>query len=154
MGSCGRYELQVPGWLQGVPGVARQALVACSTHDLELFLARRPCAPSTTAWELAILQTLFRYLHEHLGVVGSNPAKVLVKPKINNEQPRPVPDDTWLKVWAAPLFDDERVMLGLGYFVGLRRAEIVGLRVDQFIDVPAPLITGVLRKGGKRQGMR
>ncbi len=68
-------------------------LVACSTHDLELFLARRPCAPATTAWELAILQTLFRFLHEHLGVIGSNPSKVLVKPKINNEQPKPVPDD-------------------------------------------------------------
>jgi hypothetical protein len=30
-------------------------LVACSTHDLGLFLARRTCAAATTAWELAIL---------------------------------------------------------------------------------------------------
>lgn len=131
-----------------------QSLVALGTHDLELFLGRRPAAPSTTAWEVAILRTLFTFLHEHLGVIGSNPAKRLVKPKVDNDNPKPVPDELWKRVWASPLFDDERVALGLAYFCGLRRHEVTGLKVHQFVDVPAPFIHGVKRKGGKKQGVR
>ena len=114
-GTCYKYRNGYRVFLEW----ADKPIAAMGTHDLELFLARRPAAPSTTAWELAILQTLYRFLHEHLGVVGSNPAKVLVKPRVHNEAPKPVGDDLWRRVWAAPLLDDERVALGLGYFVGL-----------------------------------
>jgi site-specific recombinase XerD len=109
-GTCYKYRQgyqTLLAWLD-------KPLTAATTHDLELFLNRRPAAPSTTAWELAILRTLFRFLHEHLGLIGSNPAKRLVKPKVNNENPKPVPDELWREVWASPLHDDERVALGLG----------------------------------------
>jgi integrase len=150
-GTCYKYR---QGYATLLGWCGDRTLTALSTHDLELFLGRRPAAPSTTAWEVAILRTLFTYLHEHLGVIGSNPAKRLVKPKVDNDNPKPVPDDLWRQVWAAPLFDDERVAMGLAYFCSLRRWEVTGLRVDQFLDVPAPFIQGVKRKGGKRQGIR
>lgn len=155
-GTCYKYR---QGYATLLQWCGDRNLVALSTHDLELYLARQrpsgvPAAPSTTAWELATLRTLFTYLHEHLGVIGSNPAKRLVKPKVDNDNPKPVPDELWKLVWAAPLFDDERVALGLGYFCGLRRHEVTGLHVSQFVDVPAPFIHGVKRKGGKKQGIR
>lgn len=150
-GTCYKYR---QGYSTLLQWCGDRQLVALSTHDLELFLGRRPAAPSTTAWELAILRTLFTFLHEHLGVIGSNPAKRLVKPKVDNDNPKPVSEELWRQVWAAPLFDDERVALGLAYFCGLRRHEVTGLRVDQFVDVPAPFIHGVKRKGGKKQGIR
>jgi integrase len=61
----------------------------------------------------------------------SNPAVLAGRPKVRNRNPRPVPMELWLAVWTHELPDDARVALGLGYFCGLRREELVRLTRGQ-----------------------
>lgn len=57
---------------------------------------------------------------EHARVVTA------VTPKIPDRAPRPIEDAVWVRLWTADhLTPQDRLWLGLGYFAGLRRFEIV-----------------------------
>lgn len=66
-------------------------------------------------------------------------------PTLKAKQPRPLKDGTWLKAWHADMPNGLRTAIGLGFFCGLRRAEIVSLTVDQLTD---RRIVEFVRKGG------
>lgn len=142
------------GWVGSRP------LGKLSTGDLNDYVSRdrdRVLVPSDALLkrEIMELRSLFRVLHEQLEMVPRNPAVRLVAPRLDNEAPKPVAADVWRSTWqSGVLSDDEMVALGLAFFCGLRRQEITGLGVDQFVTLPAPLIVGVKRKGGKKQGYR
>lgn len=129
-----------------------------TVQDLHAFCARVRtrggplAADATVARDVAMLRAFWRWLHEIAEAVPRNVGAKLVAPTVHNEDPHPVPVDVWKRLWFANLPDGERVAYGLAYFCGLRRAEVTSLRPDQFTDIPAPLITSVLRKGGKRTG--
>ena len=104
--------------------------------DVEAFTARprrtgRPAANATVRNEQAVIASLYRWGEARLGW-SHNPAVLAGRPKVHNVQPRPVEDDLWLSVWThESLRTDARVALGLGYFAGLRREELIRLRVGQ-----------------------
>ena len=86
---------------------------------------------ATVANDLAVIGSMYRWGITRLGW-PRNPAALAGKPTVHNRQPRPVDDDDWLRVWSNPrLEDDARVVLGLGYFCGLRRAEMTSLHASQ-----------------------
>jgi integrase len=110
-------------------------------------------APASVRKDLAALRALFKYMGTRGLIEGADPTVLLLEdaPKVHNEQPKPIPLADWRRVWFADLDDPSRVLLGLGCFVGLRRAEIASLSPSQVTSDPARLL-GVKRKGGKRQG--
>lgn len=118
---------------------------------LEAFVHRprrygRVGAPATQAKDVAILRAMYQYLVDR-GLVARNPAALLHAPPVHNQNPRPIPDDDWIKLWAAARPGAERVFLGLGFFVGLRRREICELRPEQVFLASGSLVD-FKRKGG------
>jgi integrase len=55
-----------------------------------------------------------------------------ISPKTPNRTPNPIPDDIWRQAWLSELTPDDRLWLGLGYFIGLRRYEIVTVSPQAF----------------------
>jgi integrase len=103
--------------------------------------------PASRAKDAAVLSSFFKYLHSR-GHIVRNPAELLVTAAVHNENPKPVPMETWRRVWECDrLPDDARVVLGLGFFVGLRRFEITELQ-PRHVSVPAQRLVGFVRKGG------
>lgn len=119
-------------------------------EDVEAFTARprrgarSQAAPATVANEVAVLGSLYRWGMARLHW-PENPAALAGRPKVHNRQPRPVDDDVWLTVWKSDLGLDARVALGLGYYCGLRRAEITSLHGNQ---VWGGALVNFKRKGG------
>ncbi|MEQ8715983.1 MAG: tyrosine-type recombinase/integrase [Acidimicrobiales bacterium] len=109
-------------------------------------------APATRARDVTVIRSFYKYLQDR-GHIGHNPAALLTAPKITNTHPKAIPDDMWRAVWAHPSLDDtERVVLGLGYFCGLRRAEIVNLRPGH-VDLDSGRLIDFPRKGALRDVM-
>lgn len=107
----------------------------------------RPAADATVAKEVAILRALYKHLHAR-GSIERNPSLLLIGPTVRNEQPRSIADDVWLHVWGSKRLPAEgRVVLGLGYFLGLRRSEIVAL-APRHLSRPSRMLIGFTRKGG------
>jgi integrase/recombinase XerC len=107
----------------------------------------RQGAPATKAKDVAVVRSLFDYLEGHR-VVSINPARMLHGPKVHNVLPRPVPEETWVQVWSHPsLTEEAKVVYGLGFFCGLRRAEMANLEVDQ-VSVLSRQLMNFKRKGG------
>jgi integrase len=127
--------------------------VRCVDHQtMEAFTMRarlrrgrgRTGAPATRKKEVAILRAFYAWLESTQRVTRS-PARMLHGPTVHNVNPKPVPEDQWRSVWLSDLPDGMRVALGLGYFCGLRRAEVVALRADQ---ITSTSIVNFTRKGG------
>lgn len=139
------YHRIVGLWIEFMP----TAISERTSEDVEAFTSRprrtgRPAAPATVANEVAILGSFYKWGIARLGWLD-NPATLAARPKVHNRQPRPVDDETWMRLWNSRLTAEARVALGLGYFAGLRRAEIVALRGNQ---VWGRSIVNFTRKGG------
>lgn len=107
-----------------------------TTEEIERWLNRprsgrgagRAGAPATISKEVSLLRGLYRYALAREWIT-SDPTGLLYAPTPKNVHPNPVPDDVWIPLWASQTLSDEaRMVLGLGYFCGLRRAEIAALR--------------------------
>jgi site-specific recombinase XerD len=104
-----------------------RSLTSLRLKDLESFLARRPAGVNTRHRETATLSSFYGWLY-HRGQVRTNPTVMLHSPTIPRREPRPISDQVWAKVWQEQAGHlDRQVALGLGYWCGLRRAEIVSL---------------------------
>ncbi len=103
--------------------------------------------PATRVKDIALLRSMFGYLKAR-GYIDSDPTVLLGGPTVRNSKPHPVDPQKWESLWANPsLTDQARVVLGLGFFVGLRRAEMVALTPDQ-VDVRGGRLVHFVRKGG------
>lgn len=104
---------------------------------------------STVKVRLAAVKGLHEWAAAHdrgLRTVGLAQA-----PKQPQRNPKPVPDDVWVHLWSQPMPDTDRLLLGLGYYGGLRRSEIVTLRpVD--CDCGRGMVT-VIGKGDKERAV-
>jgi site-specific recombinase XerD len=146
-GTLEKYGRLARAWASFLP----TNLADRTPEDVEAFTARHrrggaAAAPATVANELAVLGSFYRWGQARLGW-GSNPAVLAGRPKVHNRQPRPVDDDTWLHVWTQPMRDRARVALGLGYFLGLRRAEMIGLMAGQVWN--GALVNFTRKNGGE-----
>lgn len=132
-----------------LPWVGDMDVAAVTRMEIESFLERphlrvaRP-KPATVKREVSTLRAFFQFCEDE-GLVEKSPARGVHAPTVHNVQPRPIPDDVWRMWWGHDLPDGLRVALGLGFFGGLRRAEIVGLRVGQ---VTNEAVVDFVRKGG------
>jgi integrase/recombinase XerD len=106
----------------------------------------KPPAASTLQGEIAILRGLWRYAIAR-GLLSEDPTVLLHSPTVRNENPKPIDDRVWEETWARSLPDEALITLGLGYFCGLRRAEITNLRGSQ-VDTRRRRLVGFTRKGG------
>jgi site-specific recombinase XerD len=132
---------------------AERPLTAVTLADLERFLLRPRTrirgprvAPGTLRREASTLRGLFEYLVAR-GHLERNPATLLVAPRRPKKEPHVIADELWNEVWAAELGDSDRVLLGLGFFCGLRRAEMTCLRTAQ-VDLGSRQLVRFERKGG------
>ena len=102
---------------------------------------------STRSRELATLRSLYKFLRA-AGTVKGDPLALTTTPKIRKAQPKPMDDDLWVRLWGhkrLPL--DGRVALGLGYFCGFRRVEIISIGPHHVSPLVGKFI-GFDRKGG------
>lgn len=107
---------------------------------------------STLQKEVAILRAAYKYLHA-AGRISRNPTLLLVAPKVHNRQPKAIPDELWSRVWGCTaLSDDARVVLGLGFFGGLRRREIMAVGPHHFFPAAEKLVA-FMRKGGDEDAL-
>lgn len=121
--------------------------------DIETWLLRgRPgramgaaAKPATRARNTAILRSFYGWLVDRQ-LVDLNVAAQLVAPKVQNRQPKAIPDGVWQHVWTHAE-GQAFVVLGLGFFFGLRRGEIAALQ-PHHVDVARRQLVGFPRKGG------
>lgn len=125
--SVTQYGYTIGDWIRFV-GDAPLNIVH-PTHVEEF--ARRPrrnglaASAHTIRREIIIVRGFHTWANEYGYDVPT--VTTAVTPKLPQMAPKPIPDDLWLEVWKSDLEDDARLMLGLGYFCGLRRIEMVTL---------------------------
>jgi integrase len=129
--------------------VGTRFLGAVTYDDVELFVGRprrggMTPAAATVNRDLVALRSFFQWC-VNKNLLADSPAALVHGPPIKNRQPRPIPDGVWVQWWDGRLPESLRLALGLGFFGGLRRAEIVALTSDQMQDGK---IVNFVRKGG------
>lgn len=115
----------------------------CTTADVSSWLARNPSwKPATRRAARSALTTFFSWAHKH-GHRADDPAADTMPVRVPLPPPKPVPESLLTDALAkAP--ERVKLMLLLGAFAGLRRAEIATLHADNI-----ELETGTLRVTGK-----
>jgi len=130
-------------------------LCAVSVETIEAWLQRpragrahgRVGQPATLQRDAIVIGNLYRFARAR-GWVDHDPTELLVTPAVKNKNPDPVTDELWIPTWSRlDLPDEARVVLGLGYFCGLRRGEIAALRGSQ-VDLKQERLVAFPRKGG------
>lgn len=115
-------------------------------EHIERYLYARPISPRSQCVELEILRSFFRWCVQHERLMKRNPCEGVEKPKW---QPALRPAPTWPDV-AAVLREcrtlEERAIVELLYFSGLRISELRSLRVGN-IDLARRQVA-VTGKGG------
>ncbi len=116
-------------------------------------------ASSTIRRRLAALSSLFKHLVRH-GAASRNPVADVQRPAINREEGSTL---AFSKAQARKLLDApaedtlaglrDRAILSVGLQVGLRRAEIAGLRVDDLHQNRGFDALRLTRKGGRRDAL-
>lgn len=116
-------------------------------------------APSTVRRRLAALSSLFKHLVRH-GAAHRNPVADVTRPNINREEGSTL---AFSKAQARKLLDAppadtlaglrNRAILSVGLQVGLRRAEIAALTVDDLHQNRGYDALRVVRKGGRREAL-
>lgn len=99
---------------------------------------------ATLQKEVAILRGLWKFAVAR-GFLHTDPTVLLHAPAPKNRMPKPIDDALWIRTWDK--MDDPQAILtlGLGFFCGLRRAEIAALTADH---VDGGRLVGFVRKGG------
>ena len=104
-------------------------------------------APATITKEVSLVRGLYRFAIAR-DLISRDPTALLHAPTPRNKNPRPIPDEVWMPLWASEtLSDDARVVLGLGYFCGFRRGEIAELS-GRHVEMALQRFVGFRRKGG------
>ncbi len=150
-----RRDLEALGQWLAQP-VRRRAIRAISLDDLRQYLddlRRRKLSNRSIARQISTLRGLFGFLVEE-GEIGTNPAELLVAPKIGTSLPKYLdherieqlidsPDTATATGWR------DRAMLDLLYATGLRVSELIKLRVADLDEYQGVL--RVMGKGGKQR---
>lgn len=135
--------------------VSPQSIYTVNVEQMMAFLKRprqRRCygnagAPGTQKLDAAILRSHFQWAYEVNITPTGNIAKHLHGPTVHNVAPKPWDDDHFQAVWGLDLVPSDRAALGLGFFCGLRKAEMYSLEVR---NVNPQSIIDFQRKGGMR----
>lgn len=139
-----RYTLNYwLSWLGDKP------LAEVRPQDVEQWASRlrrygKQPAAATMRREIVVVRTFHQWAAER----GYGAAMVLSAhaPSVKYRTPKPITDEVWLQLWRSDLIDSDRMWLGLGYFGGLRRVEMVTLRPQDVNPVEGNM--RFVRKGG------
>ena len=120
---------------------------------------QQSAAPSTVRRRLSALSSLFKHLVRH-GTASRNPVVDVIRPAINREEGTTA---AFSKAQARLMLDAppadtlaglrDRAILSVGLQVGLRRAEIAALKVDDLHQNRGFDALRVVRKGGRRDAL-
>lgn len=115
------------------------------------FLERGHNKATTQERDLIILRGFWRYW-ERKHMLPACPFEDVVTPKKAKLLPHPIRDELWVRWYEADHADpDVMGVLGCGFFLGLRRADIVGLRAEQITQ--GLHIEGLRRKGDREDAL-
>jgi integrase len=120
--------------------------------DVEDFASRirttgRPPSAGSERRDVVVLRAFHAWGHETR--LGLPLVSTAYAPSVRDRNPKPVPDDVWLQLWRSDIDDMERLWLGMGYWLGLRRFEIVTVSPCA-VDLNAGTMA-FERKGGSTQ---
>lgn len=107
----------------------------------------RPISQNTVCQRRSAVVQFFRWLYRK-GVIESDTTEELGSPGQAETDRHPVSDADWVKLASSDMSPDDRLVLGLGYYCGMRREEIVTL-TPQAINPLLEKIMFFARKGGK-----
>jgi len=124
--------------------------------DLRRFLAQlkgRNLKPRSLARKLSSLRSFLKFLQRE-GVIQSNPAKLLVTPKLDKPLPHFMSEDETVQLIEAPQSGKinsprDKAIFEVLYSTGIRVSELVGLNVDD-VDFIGNIIK-VMGKGKKER---
>ena len=130
---------------------------AVAYPDLRRFLAQlknRNLKPRTVSRKLSSLRSFFKFLQRE-GVIKSNPAKLLVTPKLDKPLPHFMSEEEAVQLIEAPQSGKinssrDKAILEILYSTGIRVSELVGLNVDD-VDFIGNIIK--VRGKGKKERM-
>lgn len=139
-GTLTAYSHVVTNYVNHV-GVHRVLSGSVTGDEVDAFLnrPRRPGGSRTRTVEPAAatrqrdriaLNTFYKWLGSRIAV--RSPMMNVGVPKVDNIDPNPVSDDTWMKVWDVDMERADRAWLGLAFVSGLRRSEIASVSPSQF----------------------
>jgi integrase len=135
-----------------LPWVDARALDALTLWDLEEFIgrtrewSRAEGAPATRKRETSMIKTTYAWLHAR-EMLRYNPAAPLEGPSVPPRRPRAISDEVWINTWSQDMPLAVRVAIGLAFYGGLRRVEVIKLRRHQ-VDVEQMELRNFARKGG------
>lgn len=120
-------------------------------HHVEAFITRprhggRVPAAATMQKERVVVNQFFVFLVGR-GVLDASPMMDVPTVDVPEGERKAIPSEVWRAVWLSTMADDDRLWLGMGYFIGLRRREIVFVG-PEMVNVNRETLTGVERKGG------
>jgi site-specific recombinase XerD len=114
------------------------ALVDVRIDDVEAFGARvrrkttaaGAAGAATVRKDVVVVRRFHQWASER--DYGLRRVDTVAVPRLPHRTPKPIHDDVWRVLWGSSLDDQDRLWLGLGYFCGLRRAEIVTVGPHEF----------------------
>jgi tyrosine recombinase XerC len=129
---------------------------AVAYPDLRRFLAQlkgRNLKPRTVSRKLSSLRSYFKFLQRE-GVIKSNPARLLVTPKLDKPLPHFMSEEETVQLIESPKVGKtnsprDRAIFEILYSTGIRVSELVGLDVDD-VDFIGNIIK-VMGKGKKER---
>lgn len=130
-----------------------QSLLTATVSQMEAFSIRtrirraqgKVGKPGTIRRDTAILRSFYQWAWER-DYTQTHIAKGLHSPPVHNVDPKPIPDEHFLAMWNHPKRTvSDIAALGLAYYCGLRRSEILHLQVGM---VTPTQIIEFRRKGG------
>lgn len=145
-----QYECKLQKFARSI---APLSVLEASPEDLDAWVQRinvhgRINAAATQAKDATVLREFYGFLHRK-GLIKVDPSTDLMTPRIHNVNPRPISDEQWLDWYEAKHKDPDALLFtGLGYLLGLRRAEICALDT-RMVHRDSLTIEGLPRKGGK-----
>lgn len=92
-----------------------------------------PLAPATVARRLAVLSAYYEFLRDNSDGNISNPVARVKRPKVNNEVPKAVEDDTLAALVAGVTDIRDKAIILLFLYSGLRLSELCQLNRDTIV---------------------
>lgn len=139
----------------GVGSPAQVTPAHLSEHTRYLSRAdSRDLASSSIRRKLSCVNTFFKFLNA-VGVIPTNPAGLLDRPKRDFQVPKTIPEPDMRRLIESPgpdhgeLWVRDRAILELMYAAGLRASEVGSIRVNQWIPTTSSLL--VTGKGNKER---
>ena len=140
------YKYTLNDWLKCLDDKPLSEVRPTDVEDWASRPRRKGGPPSahTMHREVVVVRVFQQWAHER--GYGAATVRSAHAPSVPPRSPKPVDDEMWFQLWRSKLSDTDRMCLGLGYFAGLRRGEIVSIEPDQ-IDTKEGTMR-FIRKGG------